>query len=93
MGKDRSDKEFALRRRFIDYGFIMAWTKNGLAKVDIFDYWPLKESLMDSSTWHCYKPLIESVNDLIREPLNEMVEDIIIPQEDIGDDGYPMYYK
>jgi len=90
QGKDRSDKQFALRRRFIDYGFIMAWTEVGLDEVDILDYWPLKESDMDSSTWHCYKRKIKTVNDLIRAPVNEIIIEDNFAMEP---EGYPEYYK
>ena len=70
---DRSNKEAALRRRFKQYGFIMAWTKLGLAKVDIDKYWPMDEKYTNRDLWVTYEPLIENVNQLIREPVNEII--------------------
>lgn len=37
----RENQEVALKRRFVDYGFIMANTKDGLDKVDPEDFWPI----------------------------------------------------
>jgi len=87
----RENKEAALKRRFTSF---YAWTGSELSEVDRDIYWPVDEKFTDRSLWKVWPKKIKNVNDLVREPLNEMeVEDIIIPQKDIGDDGYPMYYK
>jgi len=78
--QDRQNKEAALRRRVIENGYIMAWTgkyPNGhLGKVDPYKFWPIDEKYTDRSLWLSYAPLIESVDDLIRLPLNEMLSKI-----------------
>jgi len=60
--ENRTNQQEALKRRFTDYGFIMAWTNNGLDKVDPDDFWPIEKT---SLTRHAYKPLnasLETVN-------------------------------
>jgi len=50
----RENQEEALRRRFVEYGYIMAWTVDGLAKVDIDDFWPIQST---ATARHCFKSL------------------------------------
>lgn len=76
--KNRENQEEALRRRFVEFGFIMAWTTNGLDKVDPDDFWPIVKS---ETVRHCYKPLnapLKTLNDAIMPTFQTYVEDYAI---------------
>jgi len=75
----RENQQEALKRRFVDYGYIMAWTSTGLGKVDPDDFWPLEKT---STTRHAYKALnapLMTLNEAIMPTFQIYLEDMLHP--------------
>lgn len=68
----RENQEEALKRRFVDYGYFMAWTtlsngKNGLGEVDPDDFWPVAPTVVNRKVYLA-RGQIRCINEVMMPP-------------------------
>lgn len=63
----RENQEEALKRRFVEFGFIMGWTKNGLDKVDPEDFWPILPTKNSRTVYALQSEPVDHSHEIIQK--------------------------